>query len=129
VFICVHQRSSRAFSLIELIVVVAVLASIAAVIAWRTYGVVDASAIVSEKRSIQLWNTSYQSVVSSGYVEDGIPFGDLDWTHASTDLSAGVWIQSGEASMFIQVDLPDFRYNGLPDFTPGKGIVAPPSGP
>jgi len=113
-----RRASNKAFSLIELIVVISIIAIVAGALTIHTLGVVGASNKASDKRNAQMWNEVYTNVVA---VEPS--FSNLSWSDASSNLAAGVAINVGSDKMNFYAPKPSFHSSGDPTFIAGIGIT------
>jgi len=117
-----ESRSKLAFSLIELIIVIALIAIFASVSTWYVYGVLKASKVTIDNQNVQLWNTVYSNTIAAQP-----EFADLDWSDASGQLAAGVQIAIGGTVFTMKADKPAFANDADPVFEKGKGIISAPA--
>jgi hypothetical protein len=113
--------SDRAFSLVELIVIIALIAIVGGAMSIHTLGVVSASNTASDRRNVQTWNEVYTNVVAAEP-----SFANLSWSDASGNLAAGVTINVGSDKLNFFAPVPQFHHSGDPSFVPGIGITHAP---
>jgi len=116
------SSSSKGFSLIELIVTIAVIAILSGTIMWLLFGVRGAALAATDERNVQLWNSVYSNTIAAQ-----TEFADLDWSDASGQLAAGVQIAIGGAIITLKADKPAFANDADPVFEKGKGIISAPA--
>ncbi|MBN1403114.1 MAG: type II secretion system protein [Opitutales bacterium] len=113
----------KAFSLVELIVVVSVIAVLAAVIIPMLFDMSGTGRITTETRNVQLWNQTYTDAYATGAPELTTA---NDWATASSRLAAGVTANLANGTVTFACQEPEFINVGDPTFVPGRGITAVP---
>lgn len=116
------RKKEFGFSLIELIVVIAIMAVLAGIILPVVMDLRTTSGLASQQRNIQLWNQIYSEACSAK--QDLASVGD--WNTISNDLAAGVTANVGDKAVTFACPKPPFINAGEPTFVPGKGITAAP---
>jgi len=115
-----RQASKAGFSLIELIVVIAVIAAIGSVIVPAISRMDGAARRVSLNRTIQLWNGAYLQAAAGDEEFAAIS----DWEVVSSRLNDGVSIRArDELIVTVKATVPEFLDGERPEFTPGLGLA------
>jgi prepilin-type N-terminal cleavage/methylation domain-containing protein len=117
-------RSKRAFSLIELMIVISVIAAIVSVGSWYVFGVLTASKGATDNQNVNTWNSSYSNVIAA---QPSFATDYTTWLDASNRLATGVEINVSGTVMTIKAPKPSFLNDAEPGFTPGKGITSIPT--
>jgi prepilin-type N-terminal cleavage/methylation domain-containing protein len=118
----VLSKVNKGFSLVELIVVIAIIGIIAGVIIPIVSNVRDASQLAIQSRNIQTWNQIYTNACAA----DSTIASVADWSEVSNSLEAGVTANVGDKAVTFACQKPQFINAGNPTFVPGKGITAAP---
>ena len=113
----------KAFSLVELIVVVSVIAILTAIIIPMLFDMSGTGRITTETRNVQLWNQTYTDAYAAGAT--GLATAN-DWATASSRLAAGVTADLANGTVTFACQEPEFINAGEPTFVPGRGITAVP---
>jgi prepilin-type N-terminal cleavage/methylation domain-containing protein len=108
----------KGFSLIELIITIAIIAIVAGVSSMYLFGVLKASNNATDKRNAQMWNEIYSNVVGADPA-----LGNLSWNEISAELANGLNVQVGTDHMRFLAAKPAFSKGDTPTFVPGVGIT------
>ncbi len=115
------RKSPKAgFSLVELIIVIAVIAALGSVIIPAISRLDGTAHRVSVNRSVQLWNSAYLQAAAGNADYAAVP----DWETASTRLISGVEIRARDnLIVMVKAPVPEFADGERPEFTPGLGLA------
>jgi prepilin-type N-terminal cleavage/methylation domain-containing protein len=121
------MERTKAFSLVELTVALAVIAIVAGITSLQIFGMIGASRKASDKQNVSVWNAAYsnafaaQTILMSTYTT---------WDSASEALAKGVQAPYyNDFDAVIRAPVPEFHDKRITtDYAPfvvGQGIVLP----